>query len=151
MRPTYPPTNETRITGGERRIERLERRPLVYSIVEEIKIFSDLKSVKVGDGRFKLTVSDDVVGLDVIQFKTYVTTTGATCTCMLQNKTQNWNILTTGLSIPSGSYHAKTTNLVTIDETKNAIALDDRLWINVTAAGGKGLGVIIVYGRDRRP
>jgi hypothetical protein len=158
MKLVYLPTNETRAVTTTDRVARLERRPQVYGLVEEIKVFGDLIDTLAGDGAFKWEISDDLVGWDIVQVKIFITETGGACTCQLSNRTQGWDILFSGLTIPAGEYSAATNidSLEEIDETKNDLSGDpdngnDRLWLDVDQAGGKGLGLIVTYGRDWRP
>jgi hypothetical protein len=160
MKTVVFPAEPVKLVTTTERVERVERRQLIYDIVEEIKIISDVKPVTSGVGKFKWEISDDLwlMGLDIVQVKIYVTTTGGACTCSLTNKgsvdtPKNWAVLTTPLTIAAGAYSAKTDRgtLVGIDETKNDLDEDDRLWLNVLVAGGMGLGLILTFGRDRRP
>ena len=151
-----PAHDTTRAVTTTDRVERLERRPTVFGIVEEMKIFGDLRDIVVGP--WKWEVSDDLVGLDIVQVHIYVTTLGG-CSVMLYNATQEWDVLTTPLTIGGGEWNAKTDRITleTIDETKNHLQGNplqddnDRLWLDVLSGGGKGLGLIVTYGRDRRP
>ena len=46
MKVVYGPTTETRVVGVADRVTRLERRPQLYDIVEEMKICDDVTAIE---------------------------------------------------------------------------------------------------------
>ena len=151
--PVYSPTNETRIAGAERRITRVERRPSVYSVVLEMKVFADDRVVKTGDGKFIFTVSEDCSGLDLVAAHSYVTFASGGVTVQLRNITRAWDMLSTRMTIDAAEYSSYTAAAApVIDPTKNAVVFNERIAVDVDVAGAtRGLGVILTFGRDRRP
>lgn len=156
--PVYLPEELMRLSGVEREVRRLWRRPLNFVIVDHFKIFGDRTNTKVRDPAFAWTVSDDVMDadLDVIGIRAYVTTTGGDCSLLLKNDSEGDTLC--GLTIPGGERTAWEAD--GIDETLNYLewvgAPGDRvppqMSIQTTAGGGtRGLGVYVFYGHDPRP
>jgi hypothetical protein len=157
MKVVYGPTTETRVVGAVDRITRLERRPQLYDIVEEMKICDDVTAIDdLESDTWKWEASGDLVGLDIVQVKIYVTDDGG-ADCTLTNKGTVLvprNDLVCTLSISGGG--SDTAELEDIDETNNdidgvaATNKNDRLWL-AHSGSGLGLGLIVTYGRDWRP
>jgi hypothetical protein len=105
-----------------------------------IKVFADDRPVLTGDGRFKFAISKDMHGMYLYDAEAYVTTAGA-CTISLYNNTQARDLLINPLVITS----LHDTGTRTIHPVNSEVNWKDQIWINVDAAGGQGLGVILVF------
>lgn len=159
--PVYFPTDTTRQVGHERRITRLERRPLAFIIMDHFKIFGDkvtTRELSPPDGAFGWHMTEDVLdsGLDIIGFRGYVTTPGDDCSMSLINRSTGATLVS--LTIPGGEYDAVVTD--EIDETLNYVEwvgdpgdrVPPEFFVETTEGGGtRGLGVHVYYGHDRRP
>lgn len=121
------------------------------SAVHAIKVFGDKSANKVADGAFRFTIEDDLDQTQIELVRAFNGTpgTGAT-TLQIRNVTRGIDILTSGLSIPSG---ADVSGLGSINEAgpttnpNNRVHLNDIIWINTTAVGdgSKGLGLYITF------
>jgi len=116
-----------------------------------IKLFKDDKPVVAGDGRFKFAISRDMGGFTpavgepypsfyLYDAEAYLTTSGS-CTVSLWNNTQGNDLLSSPLVI--SGLHDDGTRV--IDPVDSVVNWKDQIWINIDAAGGMGLGVILVF------
>lgn len=114
-----------------------------------IKVFGDDEIVTtVADRYFVFNISPDMDGFYLYWLRIYVSTPGS-CTVQLKNLTQgNVSMLSTPATIDSGEYSSRTATVApVIHPTDSQVFDDDRVSIQVTAAGGacKGLGIQMVY------
>jgi len=144
--PGPPPNDAQRHAWARRDIKDLQRRPPPNPRYE-IKLVSDTLAVAVLDGVFKWTLPVDFDQLRLWYVLTYITTLGAgAVTVEVENVTQGKQFLSTPVTISAGQYDSDASGATwVIDNTVRAVALD-RVWINVTAASGMGLGIVLQFG-----
>ena len=121
-----------------------------------IKVFADIEDVEVGDEAFVFMVSRDMGGFTsdvedadpypsfyLYDAEAYVTTAGAN-TIQVRNKTEGQDMLSTPLTIDSYTTVTAGTERV-IHPTNSIVSWGDLISIDVDAAGGRGLGVLLVF------
>lgn len=109
-----------------------------------IKVFSDKQAVLTGDNKFMFMVSRDMDGFRLIDAEAYITEAGSANTIQIRNKTTNTDLLSTALTIDA----AELTTVTAASQrvlTTNTVTWGNIISIDVDAAGGKGLGVILVW------
>jgi len=114
-------------------------------------VFHDTKPVTAGDGKFKFMISRDMGGwappvgepypsFYLYDAEAYLTEAGS-CTVSIENNTKSVDMLSSPLVITS----LNDTGTRVIDPVDSLVDWHDHVWINVDSAGGKGLGVKLVF------
>jgi len=120
-------------------------------IVREIKIFSDIQPVVVGDGAFIFEIPEDTDGKNLTDIETYVTTvsTSGKPTVQIRNITQAVDVLSTKCEIDVNEKNSKDAGTQPVINLANDdVAWGDHIAIDVDISGGgaMGLGAILTYG-----
>lgn len=122
------------------------------SLSHAIKVFSDKKATKVGDGAFRFSIDPKLDGKELIYAGGFLGTAGSGSTILqISNQTRGVDLLTTRITIPGGGYDDLTNAVVTtagpVTLPNRRMVLKDRIWIDVDAigSGGKGLGVYLYF------
>jgi hypothetical protein len=123
----------------------------------EIKVFADATAldgllpatatdVSVGDGKFVFAIPRDLDGTELVHAEAYITTTGSIVTVQIRNITKAVDMLNPKITIEAGEYSSldATTQPVVIDAAAE-VEMADLIAIDVDTAGGKGLGVKLVF------
>jgi len=124
-----------------------------------IKVYSDAKTTKTGDGAFRFSVELDLHDYELVWAGAFLgTTASGTTSVQISNRTRGIDMLTSNLVIPGGSYDSFATlpsinSGGSLTNPNNRIVLSDRIWIDVdvAGAGGKGLGVYLTFMPFRDP
>lgn len=134
-----------------RRLRRLETLP--PRAVFEIKLFADaawsdsVSIVVTGDGRFILSIAEELDGAYLLKVQIYLTTAGSGDTSvMVRNATTDIDMLNDAVVIPAGEKCAVS---IDIDPDNQQVSGCDEVALDVDAAGGgdaKGLGAILTFG-----
>jgi hypothetical protein len=128
----------------------------------EIKIFSDTQTVTTGDGKFIFVTPVELNGSTLFSAQAFVTTASSSIvTVQVRNVSDVVDMLSTPITIDAGEYHsyfAETPAVVDAvwfqpvppsSKSSNAdVSTGDRIAIDVDVGGGKGLGVILRFGRN---
>jgi hypothetical protein len=126
----------------------------------EIKVFADANAldgllpasatnVSVGDGKFIFAIPRDLDGTELVHAEAYVTSTGALVTVQIRRMraaVADVDMLSTRITIDAGEYSSlNAISPPVINETNAEVDMADRIAIDVDTAGGKGLGVKLVF------
>lgn len=119
------------------------------------KVFSDSKINIVKDGAFKFSIEEDLANTKLVAVAAANGDAGTGSTIVqISNRTRNFDMLTTRITIDSGeydSYTAATQPQIDTggppDNPRNKFALGDRVWIDVdaVAANSRGLHVYMTF------
>jgi hypothetical protein len=128
------------------RIEILSSGGIVY----HIKIFADDQIVLSGNGRFILTIPQDMAGAILTDVEISVTTASSSgiVQVQLRNITNAVDILSTRVQVDASEFHSNDAATQPVISTANAnMAHEDRIAIDIDAAGAnaKGLEVVLFF------